>query len=137
MDFFGIGAAVKGAMNVYFQSARRTGRTTSMLETLKDGDRVYFACQQDARNFDRLCKERGRGVECLVIDPKEPQSIFHRHGTCSGRAIFDHSWLEQFYQHGLEQMQEHVACLERESSGWSEVHEQTKLKAQELAKWQR
>ena len=47
MDHFGIGAAFRAMANVYITSARRTGRTTSLLESLKDGDRVVFASSRE------------------------------------------------------------------------------------------
>lgn len=33
MDHFGIGSAVKGALEVYLRASRGTGRTTSLLES--------------------------------------------------------------------------------------------------------
>ena len=43
MDHFGIGAALLGAANIYFNSARQTGRTTSLIESVKDGDRIIVS----------------------------------------------------------------------------------------------
>jgi len=42
MDLFGIGSAIKAMIVVYRQSARGTGRTVSMVESVKDGDRIVF-----------------------------------------------------------------------------------------------
>lgn len=59
MDSFGIGAALKGAALIYFQASRRTGRTTSLVESLKDGDRVIFTNSNEADRVKRICYELG------------------------------------------------------------------------------
>lgn len=135
MDIFGIGTALQGATRIYFKSARRTGRTTSMLESLSDGDRVYFPTNQQAIYFEDFAKQRGKKIECRVVCPKHPTRVFDM-GTCQGRAVFDHSWLEKFYLEQLNYAEETVDKLQKETSGWGEAHKQTKLKAKELAKWQ-
>lgn len=134
MDFFGIGSAVKGAAEIYFRSARRTGKTIQLLNGLKDGDRVYFATGEEARHFERLCKERNREIECVVIPTKHPGKVFDR-GTSQGRAVFDHGWVEKFYREQLEAIGKDIHDLETQSSGYGEAHEQTKMQALELAKW--
>ena len=40
MDHFGIGAGLTGAMDIYFHASRGTGRTTSLVDSVKEGDRV-------------------------------------------------------------------------------------------------
>ena len=54
MDHFGIGAAMRGMALTYIQSARRTGRTTSVVESVKDGDRIVFADRREAERVRRL-----------------------------------------------------------------------------------
>jgi hypothetical protein len=135
MDFFGIGAAVKGAVNIYFRSARATGRTTNLLEGLKDGDRVYFATHDEAQYFKRKCKEVEKSIECVVIPISYPEKVFER-GTSQGRAVFDHGWIEQFYINALEQCTKDIKHLETETSGYGEAHRETKRKAIEFSKWQ-
>lgn len=133
-DFFGIGNAIKSMIQVYRQSARATGRTTSLVESVKDGDRVYFATMQEARLFDELCKERGVSIESVVISVSEPGEVFQR-GTAEGRAIFDHNWLEQFYAQEIEHISKQIENLERQTSGWGEAHRKTRRKALEVAKF--
>lgn len=130
-DFFGIGAAIRGCVGVYFQSARGTGRTQSMLESLQDGDRVVFLKADEAMRVEHWCKEQGLDVECRVCSI---QSIWTL-GTSKRRTILDHSWVEQFYREGLDDMDKALERLERHLSGWQEAHRETRRKAKEIAKW--
>lgn len=134
MDHFGIGSAIAGAVAIYLRSSRGTGRTTSLVESVKDGDRIVFSVASEAKRVQRLCEERGVKVECIVIDPKSPQRIFER-GTSQGRTIFDHSWVEQYYLHAIEDAQKDIDRLERESSGYGAAHQETKHRAREVSKW--
>lgn len=134
MDHFGIGAAIRGAAHIYFQSARQTGRTTSLVESVKDGDRIVFTDNRKAERVHRLCLDRGVTVECIVIEPKTPERVFER-GTPEGRTIFDHSWVEQFYILAIDNAAQTLDYLERQASGYGEAHRETRRKVEELAKW--
>lgn len=134
MDHFGIGAAIRGVAEVYFRSARHTGRTTTLLSNLKNGDRLICIDGQSAERMGRLCRERGLEVECSAVSPKDPQRVFER-GTPRGRTIFDHPWIEQFYALAIERAAKDIDHLERQSSGYGEAHEQTRMAARELQKW--
>lgn len=134
MDHFGIGAGVIGAANVYFQGARRTGRTTVLVESVKDGDRIVFTNAREADRVGRLLKERGVDVQCLVIDPATPQRVFE-YGTSAGRTIFDHSWVEQHYLIAINEASSRLDHFEREVSGYGEAHRDTRRRAEEIAKW--
>jgi hypothetical protein len=134
MDHFGIGVAVKGATEVYFRSGRRTGRTTAFVESLKDGDRIGCLDSRSADELRRRTRERGLQVEVIVLEPKNAGTIFQR-GTSTGRTLFDHSWVEQYYREAIEQAARDIDHLQRESSGASSAHAETKLQAQEMMRW--
>lgn len=134
MDHFGTGVAMQGMAQMYFRSARRTGRTTSLVESVKDGDRIVFSSSKEAERVRRLCLERGVKVECVVVEPKTPERVFER-GTSDGRTIFDHSWVEQRYLDAIARTQQEIDHLERQASGYGEAHRETKRKAEELARW--
>lgn len=134
MDHFGIGAGVSAAVGMYFACARRTGRTTSLVESLKNGDRVVFADPKEARRVEQLCKERGVEVQCIVIPPKEPQRVFDRPPS-EGRTLFDHTWLEQFYAYVFIRAAKDLDHFERETSGYGAPHRATKRQAEEIMKW--
>lgn len=137
MDHFGIGAALEGAAQIYFRSARRSGRTTSLVESLKTGDRVVFLDAREADRVKMLCKERGVEIEVTVLDPKRPGDIFHKNGSlpAEGRMLFDHGWLEAFYLFRLQEAARHVDELQKAISGYGAAHRETKRRAEELVKW--
>jgi hypothetical protein len=97
-DIFGIGPALQGALQIYFSCARRTGRTTHLLDSVKSGDRVIFAEARHANYFESLCRGRGLSVQCCVADPRRPNEIFGMTPVLpGGRTWFDHVWIERFY----------------------------------------
>src|ERR1700712_2002365 len=69
MDHFGIGQAMKGMARCYFLASRGTGRTTSLLESLKDGDRVCCATGKEADRLTRMLRERKVDAQAIAVDP--------------------------------------------------------------------
>ena len=133
-DIFGIGAAIKGAAEIYFRSARHSGRTTMMLDALKDGDRIIFQTPAECTRVTRLVKERKLDVQCICV-PADSHRIFEL-GTSQGRTIFDHSWLEEHYMSALQDIGKGLADLsEQRLSGSGEPHRETRRQAIEAQKW--
>lgn len=110
MDFFGIGAAILAGARIYQQAARCSGRTTRMVESVKAGDRIVFASRREANRVASLLRERQVAVQIDVVDPKRPEGVLDRK-PADGRIIFDHSWIEQYYE----------AAIERASAGIDEL----------------
>lgn len=136
MDFFGIGAMLKGAMRIATHAARGTGRTTSLLENIKDGDRVVFEHPLAARDFDLECKKRGLKVEVLSVSTKSPQTLFQCAPlTGKGRLIFDHSWVEAYHMQSLEYSIKEIAQMEFEFSGRDAQDRKTHYNSFQQAKW--
>lgn len=134
MDMFGIGAAVQGMMHTYIQSSRRTGRTMSLVQNVKNGDRIVFVNIEEAERVKRLCLERGIEIKCSVVDPKDPGHLFQSPPS-DGRTIFDHGWVEEFYLHKMKEVKENIDFFEKQSSGYGEAHRETKRAAQEIIRW--
>jgi len=134
MDHFGIGAAMLAAVGMYQQSARKTGRTTSLIESLKDGDRVIFADQRQADLFDLHVRERGIKVECRVVDPKRAGRAME-FGTAEGRTLFDHVWVEQLYIHRIQGAGQELDELQQALTGEGPAHREARWQARELQKW--
>jgi len=135
MDHFGIGAAFQAMARIYHHSGRRSGRTTSLVESVKDGDRIVFADPREAERVKRLCRDRGVTVACIVIDPRYSERLIGDHAPSDGRTIFDHSWVEQFYLVAIEQAAIDIDHLERETSGFGAAHRETRRRYEEVAKW--
>ena len=135
MDAFGIGQAMKGMALTYFAASRRTGRSTSLVESVKDGDRVVCFVPEEAKRLRHLCAERGVKAEFVVIDPARAEEVFQRGGTPAGRLIFDHLWVEAYYMRAIEQATREIDQLQREASGFGTAHLETRRRAEELARW--
>lgn len=135
MDHFGIGAAMQSLMFSYKVSSRHTGRTTSLVDSLKDGDRVIFLSQREAIRVQRLCKERGIEIATQVYHPKETAILASKSLPRDGRTIFDHSWVEEFYSIAIHSAAQDIDRLQTELSGHSEAHRKTERAALEIAKY--
>ena len=134
MDHFGIGQAMEGMARAYFQASRATGRTVSLIESVKDGDRIVCATRLEAQRLKQLCKERGVEVACIVVPPHSPQRLFDG-GTPQGRTVFDHTWVEIFYTEAIKRCQADIDKLQEMASGYGEPHRETLRRAQEMMKW--
>lgn len=132
MDQFGIGQAMRTAAAIYSQTARRTGRTTQLVESLKAGDRVVFLTEQEAVRVHRLCRERGVRITAITLPVHTPEELFSR-SSSEGRTIFDHSWLEAFYALRIDQCASEVENLQRNASGFGEAHRETRRAAEGLS----
>lgn len=129
MDHYGIGNALMGAARIYFQTARQTGRTTSLLQSLKDGDRIATNLPQEAARLRRELAHRGLKVEVIVLDTAHPDPT--RFGTPQGRTLLDHTWVEQFYVQALQRAAREVDEIQALMTGWGEAHERMRAAALE------
>lgn len=123
-DQFGIGAGIRGAAQVFLAMARATGRTTNMIKSLKDGDRVICATAREADHIRRLVNVRGVDAEVTVVPVNAPSGMFGR-GTPQGRTILDHAWVEQYFTDALDRAARDIDHLEREASGFGAAHRET------------
>lgn len=135
MDHFGIGHAMQAMVRVYIQGARQTGRTTSLLESLKDGDRVVCAAPMHAKDLEHRCRQRGLQVDVVVIDPGRLHADIFKRSTAVGRTVFDHAWIEQYYQLVLERAARNIDQFQRETSGFGTAHIETREKARQMQRW--
>lgn len=136
MDFFGIGNAMTAMVRVYTQSARRSGRTTSLLAALKNGDRVICLTLEDARRLKRECRERNINVKCGYHSPEHPVRL-SCYKRSAGRTIFDHRWVEDYYQRAMDNASTDIDSLERMLSGHNDpsVSRETKHAEIEASRW--
>lgn len=128
MDLFGIGSALKGVAHAYFHCSRQTGRTTMMIDSIKDGDRIIFAHRNESERVQRICKERGLDVDCIFASTRDPSRIFE-HGSSLGRTVFDHGWVEEYYLNAMDRCAAEIRHFETGLSGYGEAHRKTKREA--------
>jgi FAD/FMN-containing dehydrogenase len=115
MDMFGIGSAITAVVDSYFQGARRTGRTTRLLASVKAGDRIVTVDENQARLLRGLLGKDRRDVTVLVLPVKDPL----RFGTArsKGKTVFDHTWIEELYRLESGQVDNSLKYLEDRLSG--------------------
>jgi len=111
MDHFGIGAAMKCMAMTYIQGARRTGRTTSLLASLKDGDQVICVDTHQTKLLQRQCTELGLKVGCKSVSPERIWELSPMY-EAKGRTLFDHAWVEQYYVRALERAKAEIDQLQ-------------------------
>lgn len=116
-DFFGISPAIVTLMERLFESSRGTGRTTSLLEQVKDGDAVVFVRRNEGERFERECRGRGVRVSCIVIHPRDAGQLpsLEKLRGFRGRLHFDHEWIESYY---LERHGDAAAALSWLQDAW-------------------
>ena len=134
MDHFGIGNAMQGMLHTYISTSRQTGRTTSLVESLKDGDRVVCTNSKEAERLQRLCRERELKVDCIVVDPASPHRLMERRPS-EGRTVFEHTWVEAYYLAAVQRCQAAIDELQRQSSGFGTAQIETRRQAMELSRW--
>lgn len=136
MDHFGIGAAILGAVNIYLRAARGTGRTTSLIEGLHNGDCVVTTTSQEAKRIEHLCSERNIKVTCIINSAKMPNRIFELvRGKLQGRLFFDHTWVEQYYLNSIEQAQKDIDTLQRYLNNGDDQASETAYRQAHLQRW--
>jgi hypothetical protein len=134
MDHFGIGAAARGMFEAYVATSRQSGRTASLLDSLKDGDRVVCPTLNETTHLRRGLAERGLKVDVLVVAPHDAHRLFEL-GTSKGRTLFEHTWVEQFYRDALARSAVAIDGFQRELSGHGEAHRETERQARARSAW--
>lgn len=107
MDYFGMGAAFRGACRAVILAMRATGRTTRLVADLRDNDMVVVLNAEHGRHLERKARDAGKSCKWVAADPligdvvngRSAERIRSWDGT--GRLIFDHAWLEAYYDQVL------------------------------------
>lgn len=110
MDQYGIGSAMQAMQAMYVNVARRAGRTTRMLQQLKDGDRVICSSQSAQRDIKHRAQKMGLKIECIHL------SDFHgmaRMEPAKGMVYLDHTMVERLYEVS-------ILCAQEEIDSWLE-----------------
>jgi len=117
-DPWGIGESLRMAMRMYSHSKRGAGRTTMMLNGLRDGDTVVCTMRNEASRLKQLAHERGIEIQTIVFEPRGGLGYafdqIMRHWDRKGAVYFDHMWFEAFYYHEIEGMMEAFSRLQND-----------------------
>lgn len=115
MDHFGIGPAMRAMLRTYTQCARGSGRTTSLINSVRDGDRIICALAVERVRLSNLLHQAGRDVEVLDIPPEHSDAVVSL-PLRAGRTIFEHTWVEEFYTITLAQAARQIDELQKSAS---------------------
>lgn len=137
MDFFGIGTAIQACFNIYRTSARGTGRTKSLVDSVKEWDRVIFATDVSKRNFANRCADAGKNhIDMVVCHPDNIHTLYGL-GKSIGRTYLDHELVELMYCRSIDQVQKEIDHLqERFSDREPEPSTVARWKEQHMCKWE-
>lgn len=120
MDVFGIGAAMRGAMAVLLRCQRATGRSTMLLSLVQPGDEIIFADNRQANHFERALHQKNPELAKYVrarVVPLEQMDKLRGLRNPNGRVMFDHVWVERFYQDSLDRAIREVQYMQEKMSG--------------------
>lgn len=113
-DPWGIGEALSMGLRMYIHAKRATGRTTMLLDSLKEGDMVIAATDREAKRIERLARDRG--LEHVIgrgYEPRGGRNPFHDLETIMAgskrRVVFDHTFFEALYWWMIHDTQEAMA----------------------------
>lgn len=119
MDQFGIGNAAKAMLRILMQSSRATGRTTALMDSLKNGDRVLVGSLNEKQHFERECKKRGLDVEVVVTDSRYEALRGKR--PALGRTVFEHTLVEKMYADAVEMCAREIDEVQNRYSSGPEI----------------
>jgi len=106
MDIYGYGPHFLAALHEIENHQRGTGRTTTLVKLVRDGDIVVFIHEQEARRFGQLCRREGKEVETRTIDVHSMHRIGEwRARQPEARIWFDHCLIEAVYRDALVDVQ--------------------------------
>jgi|TARA_R110000851_G_scaffold13348_1_gene45615 hypothetical protein len=119
MDMFGIGNAVKIAVDMVRRVSRGTGRSNLLLKTVQSGDLVIFSTARAATEFRRRITRSGLENVKVISAGANINMLFehYRHSCPNGRAILDHSWIEDYYSYVIEKASADINVIEQTLSG--------------------
>lgn len=102
-----IGAILRVALSTYEMGVRQTGRTTKLIETLKEQDIFVVHTASMRRHVQGKLIEMRKGgifVIDIPVDKDVEQRLIelmsNRHGY-RGKIVFDHHWVIKFYEEML------------------------------------
>lgn len=134
-DAFGTGIALQAMAQNYFRMMRGAGRTSSMLAELKAGDRVIVTNEREAARVRRMAHDAGLDIDVRAFDPRTNPYKLAEMGTPQGRLVFDHAWLEIWYEEALRRATQDVEYMVDHFGGYGKPHIETRLAAVEMRRW--
>lgn len=113
-DPWGVGEALQMGLRMFIHAQRATGRSTMLLDSLRDGDIIIAATEREARRLERLAHERGlKHVISMGYEPRAGEllvgGLINRLQGSKRRVVFDHTFFEAVYFNMLHDIQSALA----------------------------
>jgi hypothetical protein len=107
-DECGYAATLKSSLHYFAINSRQTGRTSRLIERVKDGDQIVAPSAEVARYIERRLREYGKNnIKVFSVSPSEMPLNFV--GTAHhGRTFFEHSWVERFFINAIDQAEKQL-----------------------------
>jgi hypothetical protein len=108
IDPFGAFEAVQHGWRMFMHAKRATGRTTAMVQSLREGDLVVVTGSAHGNHLKRACKDAGFEIETYIAPSNHRchQLLDHLAQKPNKRVMFDHTWVECFIADRLLDMQD-------------------------------
>lgn len=107
-----MGTALQTQLRTYRSYAIGTGRQKQLLDSVQDGDRIVCPDRIIANSYKGRLAEMGKKVDVVVFKTRPNSDDFCKLMGCNrstGRTIFDHIWVESYYE---ECLQDSIRCLD-------------------------
>lgn len=114
MDTYNIANSMRVGLEMLMQGARQSGRTTRMLDGLKDGDRIITSDTRNVRILQNQARQRGLNVEVIFWSVKEMHCNIYRLKKSAGRTVFDHVFIENFWKTRIADIERELVAIEQE-----------------------
>jgi hypothetical protein len=102
--------ALQMALRMYDAGARRSGRTTRMIESVREGDAVVCLNQAHAREIRRLLDDRGLKRVSILTAPGHLGELGHVTAR-SNRLHIDHCWLHEYFMNEISRAENNIEAL--------------------------
>ena len=104
MDIYGVSLGIRACTNIYFETIRRSGRTTHMISLVERGDLIIIHPNVHEREIHALLAQRGiQGVDVAKAGSlEEVRNIARNQGKKYNRVHLDHSFVDAYYLKAIE-----------------------------------
>jgi len=119
---YGIGEEIVNRVYQYYQHSRAIGRTSKMIEAAKDGDKIIFSDHRERERVERIFREQGKDVKCVVVRIDNPHEALNVFAGRRGDTFFDHTWVEKYYLASIERAEKQLETLHEQFS-WPKLED--------------
>lgn len=91
-DPYGYLTVLRSALTAHEQASRQTGRTTRLIECVRDGDLIVTVDEHRAGLLQGLLRDAGKLGVLVRAERVSDQAAYVTCQRAKGRVFFDHRW---------------------------------------------